>query len=349
MSDKEEDRTPDQPDRPDQPDQPDQQEAENTPSETENDAKEETESLAGEQAAETSTDIQIEAPAEPLSDMGLEPEGSSDTETLTVFEPGHSPADELEQTLAETLDAANTQRKVSGPWHKRYWLALNTPLFPRYHYRTLLPLLGLLLISGMLYGLYWMQASNPVAITPDPQPDPEISLRFFDIEMRGRSEGTDFFSIWADEIEVSKDQINVIFKKRENKPHGEFRNLKDWEKKEDAPEEFPPRKRSMIWEANEADYNTRTQNLTMRDQVKVITDTQDIIVTNEMRWIKFSETLASPSKTYVTTSKGTYMESNQLKVETKDKALYLEGQVYIEMNIGKDQQINVDSLDGDDD
>lgn len=221
----------------------------------------------------------------------------------------------------------------------RLWKQLNTPIYLRRYYQPwMLSLLSLLAIGGMGYGLWKLNARNPAAIEPPPPVDESVALRFYDVELRGRKTGTPFFTIFADIVEVSKDQRYVYFLKGKQKPRGEFFNLKDWEEEGEA----EGRRRAVRWEAENAEYDTQLQNLRMMDNVKIVTDTEDIIVTDEMLWNRQDETLSSGTRSKVRTHKDTYMESNKLQVKTRDKELYLEGQVFIEMKLGQDQTINIE-------
>jgi len=228
------------------------------------------------------------------------------------------------------------------------WQKLNTPIYLRRYYRPwMLPIFGLLLVLGMGYGFWNLSANNPVGLQLAEKPDEQVGLRFYDVELRGRKQGTPFFTILADEIEVSRDQRYVFFLKKEHKPRGEFYNLKDWDLEESAPGESQPssERRSVRWTSEHAEYDSRLQNLKMEDKVEIVTDLEDVILTDEMIWSKSEETLSSSTRSKVRTHKKTYMESDKLKVETKDKALYLDGRVFIEMKLGKGQGIDVEEFD----
>lgn len=236
----------------------------------------------------------------------------------------------------------------SGPLRSKtsanLWDKLNTPIYLRRYYQPwMLPVFSVLLILALGFGFWKLSPSNPAAIEPPQRPDEQIELRFFDVELRGRKQGTPFFTILADEAEVSRDQRFVTFLKKKQKPHGEFFNLKDWEKEEgDQPSEGPPKRRALRWEADQASYDFTMQKLTMQKDVRIVTDLDDLILTDEMIWSKQKETLESSTRSKITTHHDSYMESDKLKVETKDKTLYLDGKVFIEMKLGKDQRINVD-------
>ncbi|HEY9841664.1 MAG TPA: LPS export ABC transporter periplasmic protein LptC, partial [Candidatus Obscuribacterales bacterium] len=222
---------------------------------------------------------------------------------------------------------------------------LTAPLFLRRLYRPwMLPAVSLLAIAALIYGFWKVGARNPAAIQPKSKPDDSISLRFEDVELRGRKQGTPFFTIMADKVEVSRDSSTVRFLKGKNKtkPHGEFYNLKDWE--EDATGALP-RRRAITWESNEAIFNTQDQNLSMKGDVRIKTDVGDTILTEEMLWNRNAETLTSNTRTRVHTHKDTYLQSNKLKVETRTKALFLDGQVFIDMKIGEDKIVDVEELE----
>lgn len=201
-------------------------------------------------------------------------------------------------------------------------------------------LFSLALIALLGYGFWKLGAHNPVAPAGKPRPDDQIGVRFYKVELRGRKNGTRFFSIYADQIEVSKDNRHVFF---QGKPHGEFFNLKNWEAQL-SPEltEDENRARHLRWEAQRAEYDMQLENLTMFDQVRIVTDAGDVVETDEMFWSKQEEALRSSTPSRVLTHKKTYFKADRLDVKTREKEMLLEGNVYIEMYVGQDQKIAVE-------
>ncbi|PIQ23626.1 hypothetical protein COW36_07960 [bacterium (Candidatus Blackallbacteria) CG17_big_fil_post_rev_8_21_14_2_50_48_46] len=203
------------------------------------------------------------------------------------------------------------------------------------------PVLTLGIILGLSYGFWKMGAHNPAAPTNKAKPDDQVGIRFFNVELLGKKSGTRFFSIFADQIEISKDNRYVFFQGK-TKPHGEFYNLKDWDQELSAEVQAPnPTPRNIQWEAKRAEYDLQLENLTMYDKVRLITDAGDIVETDEMFWSKQDETLKSTTRSKVLTHKKTYFEADKLDVKTRDKEIVMEGKVYIEMNVGKDQKVEV--------
>ena len=227
-------------------------------------------------------------------------------------------------------------------WRPNARNLLTTPLYLRRFYRPwMLTVLSLLAIVGMGLGFWKLRPSNPVAPEPKPVPDQSISLRFEKVELRGRKQGTPFFTILAEKVEVTKDNRYVNFLKGNGKPHGEFYNLKDWE---EDPTGAEPKRRAITWESNEASYDTIEKNLVMRGEVRIKTDAGDTIETEEMIWSQSQETLISNTRTKIHTHQDTYLNSNKVKVETRSKSLFLEGQVFIDMKIGEDRIIDVEEF-----
>lgn len=228
-------------------------------------------------------------------------------------------------------------------WKPKAQNPLTTPIeLQRLYQPWMLSLVSLLAIGGMIYGFWKLNASNPAAIQPKTKGDDSISLRFEGVELRGRKQGTPFFTIQAEKVVVSKNNDEVTFLKGKTKPHGEFYNLKDWE--EDASGALPKR-RAVTWEADKAVFNTVDQNLSMLGGVKIKTDAGDTILTEEMLWNRNEQTLVSHTRTKVHTHQDTYLESNRLKVETNTKALTLEGQVSIDMKLNQEKVIDVDKFE----
>ncbi len=266
--------------------------------------------------------------------MSLEPEQVDDSEAIIpltnlegVFDILPVPDSEAEPRLGLGLRLWGTlnKKRMVSPW-----------VFSG---------VGMLLIGCILGGFWWLSPKNPVAVELPTRPDEQIGLRFYGVELRGRKQGTPFFTIFADEVEVSRDQRYIEFTKGSkepiSKPHGEFFNLKDWEALDGDGSDNP---RSMTWEANLATYDSQLQNLHMEKEVEILTDLQDIIQTDDFLWSKQDQTLTSSTRSKIKTHQETYLESNNLKVETETKNMYLEGRVFIEMKIGEDQVINVEEL-----
>ncbi len=229
---------------------------------------------------------------------------------------------------------------------RQVWQALNKSYYLRYAFRPwMLPVMVLMIIGVSGYGLWKMSARNPAAIEPPVEEQDQVELRFYDVELRGRKEGTPFFVIFADEVEVTRDNRYVNFKEGANKPHGEFFNLKDWEKDLGNPDSSEDTRRNIVWEARKATYDRNQQDLRMEENVEVITDTKDIILTDELLWRKQDESLSSQTRSKVRTHKGAYMTADTMDVKTKDKEMYLEGRVYIEMPIKDEQQLDIEAFE----
>ena len=205
----------------------------------------------------------------------------------------------------------------------------------------MLSVISLMAIGGMVFSFWKMNARNPAAIQHKPEASSNLSLSFEGVELRGRKNGTPFFTIEAEKVEVSKDNRYVNFLKGKTKPHGEFYNLKDWE---EDPTGSEPKRRAITWEANSAKFDTTEQNLDMKGQVRIKTDLEDTIQTDDMLWKKADETLSSNTRTRIHTHHDTYIGANKLKVETKKKALYLEGKVYIDIKIGEEPLIDAENV-----
>lgn len=229
---------------------------------------------------------------------------------------------------------------------KQLWGTLNKSYYLRQAFRPwMLPVLVLLIIGTSGYGLWKMSARNPAAIEPPAEAQDQVELRFYDVELRGRKEGTPFFVIFADEVEVTRDNRYVNFKEGSHKPHGEFFNLKDWEQDLGNTDSSEDTRRRIVWEARKATYDRNQQDLRMEENVEVITDTKDIILTDELLWRKQDESLSSQTRSKVRTHKGAYMTADTMDVKTKDQEMYLEGRVYIEMPLKDEQQLDIETFE----
>lgn len=223
------------------------------------------------------------------------------------------------------------------------WRFLRQPIDMGYLWRAwILPLLGLATLGGMIFGFWQLSAKNPAAIPPPAPTDESISLRFDNVELHGRKQGTPFFTIYADRVEVTRDQRYVKFLKGKNKPHGEFYNLKDWEPDIDPRKGPSSLTRAVRWEAENAEYDYQTQSLKMQKNVEIVTDAGDVIKTDEMVWSRNDETLSSSTRSTIDSHDKNHLESDKLKVETRQKNIYLEGRVFIDMDLGENVGIDVE-------
>ncbi len=226
------------------------------------------------------------------------------------------------------------------------WQRLNKPYYLRHAFRPWMIPVAIIAVVGLSgYGLWRMSARNPAAVEPPQQVQDQVELRFYDVVMRGRKQGTPFFVIFADEVEVTRDDRYVNFLEGANKPHGEFFNMKNWEKDLGDGDIDENKRRRIVWEARKATYDRNQEDLRMEEDVKIITDTRDIVLTDDMLWKKSDESLSSTTRSKVRTSKGTYMTADTMDVKTRDKEMYLEGRVYIEMPIKEEQQIDVEEFE----
>lgn len=228
-------------------------------------------------------------------------------------------------------------------WRPNARNLLTTPFFLHRLYRPwMLSVASVLAIVAMGFGFWKLNASNPAAPLPQPQASSNLSLRFENVELRGRKQGTPFFTILADQVQVGKVDEKVTFLKGKNKPHGEFYNLKDWE---EDPTGALSKRRAITWEANQAIFDTVQQNLTMKGAVKIKTDAGDTITTEEMIWNRSDQTLSSNTRTRIHTHQDTYLQSNRLKVETQNKNLTMTGQVFIDMQLNQEKVVDVDKFE----
>ena len=224
-------------------------------------------------------------------------------------------------------------RPASPTRIKQFGQALR-PLLP--------PLLSVALLVGLGYGFWRLGAHNPAAPAVKAKPDDQIGIRFYGVELRGKKQGTRFFSIFADQIEVTRDNRYVFFKGK-NRPHGEFFNLKNWEAQlsSEFGENDENKARHLRWEAQRAEYDLQMENLTLSDRVKIISDAGDVIESDEIFWSKQEEALRSSKPTRMLTYKKSYFQSDKLEARTRLKEITLEGHVYLEMYAGPDQQLEV--------
>ena len=197
----------------------------------------------------------------------------------------------------------------------------------------LLSLLVVVGVAGMGYWFYTHRAHNPVAVLPvPPKPDSEIELRFHNVELRGRKNGQAHWIIKSKQVDVSRDQRYAYLKQR---PEGSFFNIKDWNPK--AGEE---KSRSFDWQGNTAEYDTVTNNLTIKGNTVIRTDAKEELRTEEVHYLAENEKVDIPGKVTVIGEKGhPKIQADKLDADLKLEVLGLHGHVRIDTLVGDNQQI----------
>lgn len=199
------------------------------------------------------------------------------------------------------------------------------------------PVLAALLGSGVIVTAGWWlwrnQATNPVAVPVKAQPDPKIELRFHQVELKGRKDGTPNWEIKADQMEVSRDQRFAYFK---GEPRGHFFNLKDWSGKPEGEQ----KSRSFDWSAKLATYDSVDENLTLEGQVHLVTDAKDTLDTEIIRWLSKDEKIYIDKPLKVVGSKKTpKIEAQKATADVKLEIIEFEGKVKIETTVQEKDQL----------
>jgi len=220
-------------------------------------------------------------------------------------------------------------------------------------------------IGGLGGGGYWLWR-NPIYNPAGPQVQAaksQIEVRFKDAVVKGRKQGTPYWTVYAKTVESERQSSKVFFK---DKPNGEFYNLKDWSKNSEnnspqnvvtgpgvnvtnpagnTPTSTPAtptaeRLRTFIWNADEAEYDQETEDLTLRKNVSIVTDDKDTIKTDELLWKNSEEKAVSNKRTTITGKDGKpVIYADRLEADVKLDILNLKGNVEIITELTEDQQL----------
>lgn len=206
-------------------------------------------------------------------------------------------------------------------------------LIKRYWRPAALAICGIGVIGAVAWWFWKIQARNPVAVPVKAQPDPKIELRFHQVELKGRKDGTPNWEIKADQMEVSRDQRFAYFK---GEPKGRFFNLKDWSGKPEGEQ----KSRSFEWNAKQATYDSVDENLTIEGKVHIVTDAKDTLDTEIIRWLSKEQKIYidKPLKV-VGSNKTPKIEAQKATADVKLEIIEFEGQVKIETVVKEQDQL----------
>ena len=192
---------------------------------------------------------------------------------------------------------------------------------------------------------YWLW-NNPVYNPAGPQIQKQVSeieIRFKDVIVKGRKDGTPHWTVFSDSVDVERNSPMVFFN---DEPNGEFYNLKDWsaENEQNDPEisneQKEKRRRTFTWIAHKAEYNTDSKDLTLIKDVELVTDDKDIVTTDELHWINSEEKAISNTRTKIVSNKGyPIIEADNLEGNVKLDILDLKGNVEIITELTEEQEL----------
>lgn len=205
-------------------------------------------------------------------------------------------------------------------------------------------------VGGVIYWLWKNPIYNPVG--PQAQTvQSDIEVRFRDATVRGRRGGIPYWTVYSKVVESERNSPMVYFK---DKPNGEFYNLKDWSKNTPVPEtqnnnlqnpvnpsgKPDDRLRTFTWNADIAEYNTESEDLTLKKNVNIITDDKDSIKTDELRWNNYEQKARSSTRTVITGYKSyPIVKADNIEGDVKMDILNLKGNVEIETVLDEDQEL----------
>jgi lipopolysaccharide export system protein LptC len=203
-------------------------------------------------------------------------------------------------------------------------------------------------VIGSVAGVSFWLWRNPIYNPAGPriqEAKSQIEVRFRNAVVKGRKNGTPYWTVFCKNVESARESSKVFFR---DKPYGEFYNIKDWSKETGNnmipvnPSPSPPqeRLRTFNWDSDEAEYDTETEDLTLRKNVKVVTDDKDIIKTDELQWKNSQQKAISNKRTTITGHEGhPIIKADSLEAETKMDVLNLKGNVEIITELTEDQKL----------
>jgi LPS export ABC transporter protein LptC len=198
--------------------------------------------------------------------------------------------------------------------------------------------ISFLIIGSLVYWLWKNPIYNPVG--PRIQTfQSNIEVRFKNAEVRGRKNGIPYWIAKSKLVESEKNSSIIYFK---NNPEGIFFNLKDWNKSDfkDGIVQENEELRQFSWKGKEAHYNTDTEDFSLIENVKIITDKKDIIETDELIWDNYEKTATSNKRTKITHHKGyPIISSNSVKANTKNDVIDFKGNVELITELSNDEQL----------
>jgi LPS export ABC transporter protein LptC len=194
---------------------------------------------------------------------------------------------------------------------------------------------------------YWLW-KNPIYNPAGPQiqeAKSQIEVRFRNAIVKGRKNGTPYWTVYCKNVESARESSKVFFKE---KPNGEFYNIKDWSKEtESSPNMVNPspspsaeRLRTFKWDSDEAEYDTETEDLTLKKNVVVVTDEKDTIKTDELQWKNADQKAVSHKRSNIVAHKGyPIINADNLEADVKSDILNLKGNVEIITELTEDQKL----------
>lgn len=201
-----------------------------------------------------------------------------------------------------------------------------------------------LVVGLFAFGIFWL-FKNPIYNPIGPQMQPPVSqidVKFKDVVVRGRKNGIAYWSLKAKTVESERGTSRVFFK---DNPTGEFYNLKDWSKNiendnDSANSTKKDRNRTFTWKAESAECNIDTEDLILKNKVRVKTDDNDTVETDELIWLNTQEKVISNKRTKILASKGSpEIKADHVEGNVKLDLLALKGNVEITTDITEEQQL----------
>lgn len=196
--------------------------------------------------------------------------------------------------------------------------------------------------------LIWWLWTNPIYNPAGPMvkyPVSSVEVKFTNTTVKGRKNGVPYWTVVSKIVESERNSPVIYFK---NSPHGEFYNLKDWAKSGSLSNSNNPnntsvsneRLRTFVWDGEFAEYNTETEDLILKNNIKIVTDDKDIITTHELHWSGSEEKVRSPKRTKILSHKGyPVVSADTLEGDAKMDILHLKGNVDIETELSEEQQL----------
>lgn len=149
----------------------------------------------------------------------------------------------------------------------------------------------------------------------------DIEVRFEDVRMAGRERGLDRWDLEGPRVRLSKDGRFTFF---DEKPHGNFYHLKDWQAKQDQP---ATRTRSLVWRGDQARYDAFDEVLLINGHAHVVTDGKDTIETERMEYSQRTKQIEMPKPVKIAMADGTKVTCDAMTANTEGEVFEFKGKV----------------------
>ncbi|MDB5095835.1 MAG: hypothetical protein JWM80_256 [Cyanobacteria bacterium RYN_339] len=201
-------------------------------------------------------------------------------------------------------------------------------------------LLAVAAAGGTYYFVTHRQAGQgDTVLPPSVKLESNIEIEFGDVTMQGRQKGIQRWMIQAPKVKLSKDGRYTYFEPR---PNGNFVNLKDWNKTDEAasaPAQPDAKTRTLNWVADKARFDSFTEDLNIDGHALVTTDEHDVIKTESINYKSRTKAIEMPKPVDISMKKGTTMKADSLTANSDAEVMELKGHVVLDTKVNEEEKL----------